>query len=135
MTEINLDSIIGTPKIIATINAIGSWEATDCYLDPYGDVIKALKLFPETDNIDMAYLILNEKNNLSLNRISEARIPFWEEIMGLFRASPGVYTTALKPILRPYHIKVLNKVPDNTVLVVSDNLNVVAINIEPNFRG
>jgi hypothetical protein len=126
MNEIlDLNYIFG-PKVVGKISETennGSWNATDCTMDPYSDVISAIMGLPEEDYPD--YLLMNKGTAFKLERMDSERVPFYIGILNLF----GVRFKD-RDVVKPYIFKVSNKVPNGIALLVSDNMNIVIINTE-----
>ena len=102
-----------TGNIITTINAKGSWSCRDTNRDIYEDIITAIKCLPNDDSV----LALGVSANTFkwLDTIDHGFEENISEIVGRYVKK----------------VRIIKYLPDDFAFLMSNNLNVVIINIEP----
>jgi hypothetical protein len=126
-TIIDIESILGKPTIIATIQACGPWDLSDYAWDPYYDISKAIRCMPVQDT--KFHLLMNNHTRQRLNALNSNYIPFYKEILPLLLGNmpKEIGNVDLYDLFKGQVIKISSKVPENICLVISENLNVVVI--------
>lgn len=127
-------SIIGIPKIIGEVTAIGKWNGTNSagILDPYTDIQEASEKIP-CDELP-EYLLVNNKTRRYLYKLDCNRIPYIESEFYIFgydipKGCCESVNSIMKNIIIKSILRISNELPDDIVLLVSNKNSIVIIHV------
>lgn len=125
-------SIIGVPKVVGEIKALGNWNESSDYIDIYYDVLNASKNLPRNEY--PSHLICNSITKHYLHNIDHNHNKFIFSLFRIFgypevREPSNILESIMIDIIIKAMIRIDNTLGDNEVLLVSNKNSIVSIKI------